>query len=82
MGPSEARSAEHSKSDFVCPGMSGRDWCGGPWHAGPSQRRLVTRHVTIVGQSDSSLRMTMADQKSRVSAENPRFCPVSCLFIK
>ena len=30
-----------------------------------NQRRLDTRHVTMVGQSDSSLRMTMADQKSR-----------------
>ena len=31
-----ARRAERSRSDFVCPGMSGRDWCGGPWRAGPS----------------------------------------------
>ena len=28
--------AECSRSDFVCPGISGRDWCGGPWRAGPS----------------------------------------------
>ena len=33
-----ARKAERSESDFVCPGMSGRDWCGGPWRAGPSIR--------------------------------------------
>ena len=32
-GPSEARSAEHSRADFVCPVLSGRDWCGGPWRA-------------------------------------------------
>ena len=30
--------AECSRSDFVCPGMSGRDWCGGPWRAGPNVR--------------------------------------------
>ena len=30
--------AERSRSDFVCPGMSGRDWCGGPWRAGPNVR--------------------------------------------
>ena len=30
--------AECSKSDFVFPGMSGRDWCGGPWRAGPNVR--------------------------------------------
>ena len=30
--------AERSRSDFVCPGMSGRNWCGGPWRAGPSVR--------------------------------------------
>ena len=33
-----ARKAERSGSDFVCPGMSGIDWCGGPWRAGPSVR--------------------------------------------
>ena len=33
-----SRSAEHSRSDFVCPVMSGRDWCGGPWRAAPSIR--------------------------------------------
>ena len=33
-----ARRAERSRSDFVCPGMSGRDWCGGPWRVGPSIR--------------------------------------------
>ena len=32
------RRAERSRSDFVCPGMSGRDWCGGPWRAVPSVR--------------------------------------------
>ena len=30
--------AEYSRSDFLCPGMSGRDWCRGPWRAGPNVR--------------------------------------------
>ena len=30
--------AKRSRSEFVCPGMSGRDWCGGPWRAGPNVR--------------------------------------------
>ena len=48
-GHSEARSAEHSRSDFVCPGMSGRDWCGGPWRAGPSVRgrTLFVRAISV-----------------------------------
>ena len=32
------RRAERSRSDFICPVMSGRDWCGGPWLSGPSVR--------------------------------------------
>ena len=33
-----ASRAERSRSDLVCPGISGIDWCGGSWRAGPSVR--------------------------------------------
>ena len=54
-----ARRAEHSRSDFVCPGMSGRDWCGGPWHAGPSVRgrTLFFRAMSVSYGVLSSSRM-------------------------
>ena len=41
--------AERSRSDFVCPGMSGRDWCGGPWRSGPSfrGRTLFVRAMSV-----------------------------------
>ena len=44
-----ARRAERSRSDFVCPVMSGRDWCGGPWGAGPSVRgrTLFVRAMSV-----------------------------------
>ena len=44
-----ARRAERSRSDFVCPGMSARDLCGGPWRAGPSVRgrTLFVRAISV-----------------------------------
>ena len=44
-----ARRADRSRADFVCPGMSGRDWCEGPWRAGPSVRgrTLFVRAMSV-----------------------------------